>query len=151
MTDTLNGEQLAKRISSMFPNSVEQYSDNTVWITSDNIVDVALYLRDEPSLRFNFLNSITGVDLIDKFEVVYHLTSLKHNHTAVVKTSLLGRDDPSTYSVINVWRGADLQEREVWDLMGIRFDDHPNLKRLFLWPDFPGHPLRKDFQDTRPA
>ena len=128
MTDTLNGEQLAKQISSMFPNSVEQYSDNTVWITSDNIVDVSLYLRDEPSLRFNFLSSITGVDLIDKFEVVYHLTSLKHNHTAVIKTSLLGRDDPSTYSVINVWRGADLQEREIYDLMGITFTDHPNLK-----------------------
>ncbi len=82
---------------------------------------------------------------IDRFELIYHLLSMRRNHRVVLKTLWTGRGDPSMPSVTSVWRGADLQEREVWDLMGIRFEGHPNLKRVLLWEGFEGHPLRKDF------
>jgi NADH:ubiquinone oxidoreductase subunit C len=82
---------------------------------------------------------------MDYFEVVYHLISLEHNHSLVLKTRCYDRDKPVVPSVVNLWRSADFQEREVYDLMGIIFDGHPNLKRLLLWEGFVGHPLRRDY------
>ena len=73
------------------------------------------------------------------------MTSTMHNHSIVLKTRCHDRENPSVPSVISLWQGADLQEREIYDLMGIRFEGHPNLKRLFLWDGFQGHPLRKDY------
>jgi NADH-quinone oxidoreductase subunit C len=77
--------------------------------------------------------------------VIYQLTSFPHNHSATIKARVYGREGPELPSVTSLWQGADLQEREIWDLMGIRFTGHPNLKRVLLWEGFPGHPLRKDF------
>ena len=77
--------------------------------------------------------------------MVYHLTSLEHNHSLVIKTRIYERDNPGLDSVVSLWRGADLQEREIYDLMGIAFTSHPNLKRIFLWEGFEGYPLRKDY------
>ena len=91
------------------------------------------------------LNSITAVDYVEYFEVVYHITSTIHKHSAVLKAKVYGRDAPSVPSVISVWRGADLQEREIWDLMGVAFEGHPNLKRILLWEGYPGHPLQRDY------
>ena len=92
------------------------------------------------------LSSVTSVDRISHFEVVYHLTSLQKNESLVIKINCgEGRIDPKVKSVISVWRGAELQEREIYDLMGIMFEGHPNMKRLLLWENFEGHPLRKDF------
>ncbi len=70
---------------------------------------------------------------------------MRLNHSAILKTRCHTRDEPKVPSVVEVWRGADLQEREVWDLMGVHFEGHPNMKRILLWEEFPGHPLRKDF------
>ena len=109
------------------------------------VADVARLLKESPGLEFDYLNSITAVDYVDHFEVVYHLTSFVHNHNAVVKARVPGRGEHSLPSVVGVWKGADLKEREVWDLMGVRFEGHPNMKRLLLWEGFQGHPLRKDF------
>jgi len=81
----------------------------------------------------------------DYFEVVYQFTSFEHNHSLVVKARCYDRENPTLPSVISLWQGADFQEREIYDLMGIRFDGHPNMKRIFLWDGFPGHPLRKDY------
>ena len=85
------------------------------------------------------------MDYIEHFELVYHLLSLRRNSSLVVKSRVPGRENLEVPSVYEVWKGADLQEREVWDLMGIYFDGHPNMKRILLWEGFPGHPLRKDF------
>ena len=141
----LTGEQLAQRIDQGVPGSVERWNGNTVWVQPPRISRVAQFLRDDESLDFQFLNSVSAVDLIERFDVVYHMTSLRHRHTGVVKATVYGRDDLSLPSVCQVWRGADFQEREVWDLMGIRFEGHPNMKRIMLWEGFDGHPLRKDF------
>ena len=88
---------------------------------------------------------MSAVDYIEYFELVYHLLSMRKNHSAVIKTRVFDREAPSVPSVIDVWRGADLQEREIWDLMGVSFDGHPNMKRVLLWEGFEGHPLRKDY------
>jgi NADH:ubiquinone oxidoreductase subunit C len=82
---------------------------------------------------------------VEYFELVYHLLSMRNNTSAVIKSKIFGREELSVPSVFSIWQGADLQEREIWDLMGIRFDGHPNMKRVLLWEGFPGHPLRKDY------
>ena len=141
----LAGEDLAQRLQSAVPDSVEDWGTTAVWVKPGRLEEVARFLRDDPDLDFQFLNAISAVDFIEHFEVVYHLTSMRRQHTAVVKTKVHGRQDLSLPSVYHLWRGADFQEREVWDLMGIHFEGHPNMKRIMLWEGFEGHPLRKDY------
>ena len=107
--------------------------------------DLCKELKDNPSTEYNYLKSISAVDYIEYFEIVYHLDSLINNSSIVVKSKLYGRSKLSIKSLTSLWKGAELQEREIWDLMGIYFDDHPNMKRILLWEGFEGHPLRKDF------
>ena len=141
----LTGQELADRLDQGVKDSVDRWEDDAVWVQPSRVDDVAVFLRDDSSLDFQFLNSISAIDFIEYFDVVYHLTSFRQQHTGVVKARVFGRNDLSLPSVYQVWRGADFQEREVWDLMGIRFDGHPNMKRIMLWEGFDGHPLRKDY------
>jgi NADH-quinone oxidoreductase subunit C len=107
---------------------------------------VAFFLKTTPGLDFNYLSYITTVDYQSYFEVVYHLVSLEHNQSLLMRVRCTTRDNPTVPSVVSLWRGADFQEREIYDLMGISFTGHPNLKRIFLWDGFQGYPLRKDFK-----
>ena len=141
----LSGDELADRLEQALPDSVADKSSGEVWVVPSRIIDVARFLRDDGALDFQFLNSVSAVDFIEYFAVVYHLTSFSKQHTAIIKAKIYGRDELVVPSVYQVWRGADFQEREIWDLMGIRFDGHPNMKRIMLWEGFEGHPLRKDF------
>ena len=141
----LAGADLAQSVNNAVPGSVEDWSDDTLWVRPVSIADVASYLRDDDGLDFQFLNAISAIDYVGHFELVYHLTSFRKGHKATVKSRLQGRDELSAPSVYHLWRGADFQEREIWDLMGIRFNGHPNMKRIMLWEGFQGHPLRKDF------
>lgn len=145
MTVHLSGSKVAAQITETFPEAVSEASDQAVVVKSESLLEVAEYLKKSPGLDFNFLNSVTAVDYYDYFEVVYHLTSLEHNHGLVLKTRCYDRENPAVPSVVGLWRGADFQEREIYDLMGIRFEGHPNLKRIVLWEGFKGHPLRKDY------
>ena len=141
----LAGEELANRLNQGVADSVESWEGDVVWVKPSSIDRVARFLRDDTESDFQFLNSISALDYVEYFEVVYHLTSFRRQHTAVVKSRVYGRESLSVPSVYDVWRGADFQEREVWDLMGIHFDGHPNMKRIMLWEGFDGHPLRKDY------
>ena len=145
MTLAFSGEEIASQVEEQLPGSIVDSSQDSLVVNSESWLAVATFLKDTPGLDFDYLTSITAVDYYDFFEVVYHLTSLKHNHSLVVKTRCYEREKPSLPSVVSLWRGADLQEREIYDLMGISFDGHPNLKRIFLWQGFQGHPLRKDY------
>ena len=145
MTLAFSGEEIASQVEKQLPGSIVDSSQDSLVVNSESWLAVATFLKDTPGLDFDYLTSITAVDYYDYFEMVYHLTSLKHNHSLVVKTRCYEREKPSLPSVVSLWRGADLQEREIYDLMGISFDGHPNLKRIFLWQGFHGHPLRKDY------
>ena len=142
-----NGKKLAEEISNHISDSVVSSDDNSVYMSREKIYEVLKFLKETSGFSFDLLSSITAVDYIDHFEVVYQLKSLITLSKATVKVKLgFGREDqPEIDSAYNLWKGADFQEREVFDLMGIHFVNHPNLKRILLWDGFPGHPLRKDF------
>ena len=143
MTRALAASDVAERLQGVAGGPVTA-AGGEVRVAPESLVAVCRYLKEEPAFAMDYLSSITGVDYMDSFEVVYHLTSLTHNHSLVLKTTLRGRDDVEAPSLTGVWQAADLQEREVWDLMGVRFSGHPNMKRVLTWEGFPGHPLRKD-------
>jgi NADH-quinone oxidoreductase subunit D/NADH-quinone oxidoreductase subunit C/D len=118
-----------------------------VIVDAEHVVNVGLALRDE--LKFNYLSSVTGVDLIEdnKLEVVYHAYSIEKGGGPVVFKVQVDRDDPVVPSLVPVWPGADFQEREAFDMVGVRFDGHPDLRRILTWDGFHGYPLRKDWKE----
>ena len=145
MTVALVGKDVAGRLEEKFPGSIIEYTQDYLVVKNDSLPEIAAFLKDSDDLNFDYLNYITAVDRFEYFEVIYQLTSTIHNHTVVIKAKCYGRDNLSLPSVIGIWQGADFQEREIYDLMGIRFEGHPNMKRIFLWEGFQGHPLRKDY------
>ena len=106
---------------------------------------LAKLLRSSP-FDFDYLFCVTCIDWKTHFTMVYHLTSTEHKHTLVIKSNL-DHQDPQIETVSDIWRTAEFHEREVFDLFGVRFLHHPDLRRLLLTDDFEGHPLRKDFED----
>lgn len=145
MTISLSGKEVAAKIEEKFPGSVVESAQDNLAVKSDALLDIARFLKDAEGLDFDYLNFITAVDYYEYFEVVYMLSSLEHNHSLTVKTRCYDRENPALPSVVGLWQGADFQEREIYDLFGIKFEGHPNMKRIFLWEGFEGHPLRKDF------
>ena len=145
MTAILSGLEIAHRIEQEFPGAVAEAISEAAVVKADALVEVCTYLRDDPELDFRYLVSLTAVDRLDHFEVVYHLQSIRPNRFTVLKVKTYERQEPEVPSVVSVWWGANLQEREAYDLMGIRFRGHPDLRRIFLWEGFAGHPLRKDW------
>jgi len=108
-------------------------------------------LRDDPDLSFDLLSDLTCVDYLGReprFEIVYQLSSLAWRHRLRLKVPVPGHD-PTVASVTPLWRAADWAEREVYDLFGITFTGHPDLRRILLYPEFEGHPLRKDYPVDR--
>jgi len=144
MTVALSGKTIGEEISRSIPGAVILSDEKGITVSSDKLLDVARFLK-ESSFSFDYLVNLTSVDYMDYFEVVYNLVSLQQNHSLTLKTRCFGREKPAVPSVYSIWRGADLQEREVYDLMGITFEGHPNLKRIVLWEGFAGHPLRRDY------
>lgn len=108
--------------------------------------EIALKLRDDESTRFDFLFCLSGIDYKQDLGVVYHLRSTVFEHTIVLKVRTSDRTTPHFDTVSDIWKTADFHEREVFDLLGIKFDNHPDLRRFFLEKNF-GFPLRKDFAD----
>ena len=147
MITALRGEELAQRIGEILPSAVQERGNTEVWVSPESVLDICQHFAKTPGLEFDMLNSISAVDYVDHFELVYHLTSTINMLSAVVKTKVYGRENPSLPSVMSVWQGADFQEREIWDLMGVAFEGHPNLKRIMLWEGYEGHPLRKDYME----
>jgi len=133
-------------LAAQFPQFDLQYlegKDPAVLVKGENLVELARYLREEQ--EYDYCASVTGVDYEDRFEVVYHLYSTTKKGGPVIWKVHAARDNPEVPSVVSIWPGADWQEREVWDLMGIGFPGHPDLRRILMWEGFQGHPLRKDF------
>lgn len=115
-----------------------------VTLPSEQLVDVCLVIKND--LGYRMLMSITAVDWKTSFELIYHLCRLDSAFPLVLRCHLPREEAPEVASLVPFWAGADFQEREIYDLMGIVFAGHPDLRRILLADDFQGHPLRKDFQ-----
>lgn len=145
MTISVKAPEIGEKIKERFSGAITEITDNTLVIDSKSLIDVMSFLKNTPGLDFNYMTTITAVDYFQYFELVYILLSIEHNHSLTVKTRVYGRENPTLPSVVSLWRSADHQEREIYDLMGITFEGHPNMKRIVLWPEFKGHPQRKDY------
>ncbi len=108
------------------------------------LVEICTYLKDDPELAMDCLSNESGVDYKDRVEVVYHLFSYSHRHLAVLKVKL-PRENPSVATLEALWNSANWMEREIFDLVGVNFEGHSDLRRILMPEDWPGHPLRKDF------
>ncbi len=117
-----------------------------ILVPANNLHEIALKLKNSPELQFDFLLSATAVDWTTHFTTVYHLTSSNLHHVVVLKTNLSDRENPEVDTLSDIWATADSQEREIFDLFGIKFRNHPDLRRLFLDEGW-GFPLRKDYTD----
>ncbi len=140
--------QLAEYVKSLITDSEIKQGKNYVEISvpSSNLFSAAKTLRENEAISCDYLVNITGVDYATYMAVVYHLESVKHRHMLVLKTRTTGRDNPAIDSVCDIWKSAEYLEREIYDLLGIRFNNHPDLRRLFLDSSW-GFPLRKDYVD----
>jgi len=116
-------------------------------VDKSELFSIAQKLNTNVDTQFDFLFCETAVDKNTHFEVVYHLTSSVFHHNLVVKVILEDRVNPEVESVYPLWMAADLYENEIFDLFGIRFKNHPNLRRIMLGDEWPGFPLRKDYKD----
>lgn len=145
------GEFLPPALEAKFPGGVLEVlrsrGELYLRIASASLLDVCLYLRDEERWGFDFLALVSGVDWLGKaprFEVVYHLRSLRNNLRVGLKVDVPD-ETVALPSVSGIWKTADWLEREVFDLFGIRFTDHPDLRRIMMPDDWEGHPYRKDY------
>jgi NADH-quinone oxidoreductase subunit C len=150
--EAASSEPLALRlIRENFPQGVLEtgtpLGDATAAVRPESLKRVLAYLRDEPRLRFNVLVDLTAVDYLGqkpRFEVVYHLLALPANLRMCIKVRV-DEPEPTLDSVTELWGIANWFEREVWDMFGIRFAGHPDLRRILMYEEFQGHPLRKDY------
>jgi NADH-quinone oxidoreductase subunit C len=132
-----------------------QFGDDTVIVEPARWREVALFLRDEPRIAMNMFTDLCGVDYLGmretRFEVVCHLRSLQHAHRIRIKARVGDEEGNGAEidSLVPVWKGANWFERETYDLMGIVFKGHPDLRRILMYPEFTGHPLRRDYPHDR--
>jgi len=144
----MTNEQLKEKILSIDPKVeiTEGKQFLTVTLSTNKIINLAQKLKNDEETKFDYLMCLSGVDYKDSLGVVYHIGSSKHNHVIVIKTKTSNRENPVLESVTGIWETANFHEREVYDLFGIKFKNHPDLRRLFLDNSW-GFPLRKDYVD----
>jgi NADH-quinone oxidoreductase subunit C len=114
-------------------------------VPAASLPELCRFLRYDPPLSFDFLSFVTSIDWKTHYEVVYYLVSTLHKHKLVIKVKVEDRNNPEVPTISTIWPTADWQEREIFDLMGIRFQGHYNLRRILLPDDWEGYPLRKDY------
>jgi NADH-quinone oxidoreductase subunit C len=141
-------ELTEKAIRDSFPDAVVETTEVdwvlNVKLRAEALLGVCELLRSNPDLAFDYLADITAIDWQDRIEIVYRMTNLATNAKIVLRVDL-DRERPEVDSITSVWKGADYQEREVYDLMGVVFKGHPDLRRILLPEDWEGFPLRKDY------
>jgi len=144
-------DRIVNRVKAKFPEAVLEAStfrgEGTLRLKAEEILPLCRFLHDDPELTFDYLVDLCGVDDYPReprFEVVYHLCATKTRDRLRLKISLPG-PAPRVASVASVWKAADWLEREAFDMFGITFEGHPDLRRILLTPDWNGHPLRKDY------
>ena len=156
----MSGAQILQRLRDRFGAAVvdtqEYRGDTSAVVERAAVLDILRFCRDEPALTFDVLMDLTAADYLKypgredgpRFEVVYLLHSLSHNHRIRLKVRV-DEDDAVVPSAVDLWPIANWLEREVWDMFGVRFSGHPDLRRLLMYEEFVGHPLRKDYPINR--
>jgi NADH-quinone oxidoreductase subunit C len=141
-------EEIRRKLGDAVLDAQTARGEDAIVIRRDGLVESFRRLKEDPALAFDFLSDITAVDYLGKkeprFEVVYHLLSLARGRRVRVKVPV-AESAPEVDSLVSLWRAADWLEREVWDMFGIRFRGHPDLRRILLYEEFRGYPLRKDY------
>lgn len=145
-------------IKQKFPNLVQEVSrqqnDDVILVKKEGIRGICAALKTDPEFKFEMLMDLSAVDYLFweekefRFEVIYNLFSLSKNRRIFIKTRV-PESDATLDSVVSIWPAANWLEREVWDMFGIQFHGHPNLKRILMYEGFEGHPLRKDYPYTK--
>ncbi|MFO0754155.1 MAG: NADH-quinone oxidoreductase subunit C [Thermodesulfovibrionales bacterium] len=145
-------KEIAEAIKDRYPTEVREIKEFrgqvSVIVRKDRIKEMLKYLHETPELYFDFLEDLCGVDYLGRkeprFEVVYHLYSMRHKHMIRIRAEV-PEDDCAVDSVVDIWQGANWHERECYDLFGVTFTGHPDPRRILLPEDWEGHPLRKDY------
>ena len=139
---------IRSRFADQVQEIIEAVGEVTVVAKREGLVELMTFLRDEPSLRFNYLSDIGGLDLGEfaspRFAIAYQLYSLEHNHRLRVKV-FVEEDDAVVPTMWGVWKTSNWLEREIYDMFGVTFEGHPDLRRILMPADYEGYPLRKDF------
>jgi NADH-quinone oxidoreductase subunit C len=145
----MDREKLKEKIQGLVPEILPEENKDFLAVTvpAAQLRKLVLALRNEPDLSFDFLVCLTGVDWGKELGVVYHFESTQHKHMLEVKVKTADRENPVLETVCDIWRTAEFHEREVYDLLGIRFNNHPDLRKIFLDESWVGYPLRKDYVD----
>jgi len=149
MNKKMTNEELKYSITELLPTATYDESGEflSVIIASDDLISLMKELRSKKEFDFDYLFCLTCVDWKDHLMMVYHLLSKTHKHCIVVKAKITDTINPQIESVNSIWKTAELNEDEVYDLFGVKFLNHPNLRRLFLEEDWVGFPLRKNYVD----
>jgi NADH-quinone oxidoreductase subunit C len=145
----MDNAQLKELVSGIVPDATFEESKQflTVIVSPDHFHQLLKSLKERPDTSFDYLFCISGADVQNKLMVVYHLESTAHGHQVVLKTGTDDREKPELDSIVDLFTGAELHENEIFDLFGIVFRGHPNLRRMFMPEDWIGYPLRKDYKD----
>ncbi|MFI0491362.1 NADH-quinone oxidoreductase subunit C [Flavobacterium sp.] len=146
----MTNEALQSLISSWIPElefTEEKSQFLNISVQPEQLHSLMSQLKSNTETSFDYLFCLSGVDWETSLGVVYHLESITHRHIIVVKVKTADRENPTFDTVCDIWRTAEFHEREVFDFFGIKFNNHPNLKRLFLTEEWDGFPLRKDYVD----
>ena len=142
-------ESLRSRFAGAIGRALESCGDTIVYVDAERLYEIMGFLKDEPGQEYNYLVDVTAVEYRDAerpLEMVYQLFSLDRGAFLRVKVELDKQDEMAVHSVVPLWAGADWLEREVYDMFGVRFAGHPDLRRILMWETYAeGHPLRKDF------
>ncbi len=144
-------EKLRSRFGAKILDSHERLGEETLVVARDGALEIFRHLRDDPEMAFDVLMDLTAVDYLGRsprFEVVSHLLSLRKGHRLRVKIGVDG-EDPWVHSLADLWQSANWAEREAFDMFGIRFEGHPDLRRILMYDSFEGYPLRKDYPVAR--
>lgn len=144
-------KKVFKRFQKQFKGAIldthDRLGDVTAIVSKDSLVEICEYLRNDDKMSFEMLSDLTAVDYLNRdprFEVVYHFYSMTHGHRLRLRVPVESGED-TVPTISHIWKAANWAEREVWDMFGIAFDGHPDLRRILMYEEFEGHPLRKDY------
>jgi NADH:ubiquinone oxidoreductase subunit C len=142
-------EKLKERVVNLVPEALFEANPQfpVFTVPADRLHDLASRLKEDEETAMDYLFCLSGVDMEKYLMVVYHMTSTRHSHSLVLKVKTEDREAPLFDSVTDLWQTAEFHEREVFDLFGIRFGNHPDLRKIFLDENWVGFPMRKDYKD----